>query len=674
MKKWAIALLGAAMVALGLSFWFSNARIQIQGPSALAVLDDGSVWLSVDHELWRLSPAGHLQERLSAAQLGITGRVGALVRDPAGRLALGVRNVENLALFDPVTRRVTGSIRPQWPQSLAEHASRAIHFAFAADGRLAIATGGGHAVALFGPDGRFIARTAPGLYEFTNGLWWAGDTLWTTNTNAFTLVALTTPDLAPRQQLRLPSGHGGSFLAMAQPSRGAPRDGDPDRAPLASLVRFGGDMRLGRIVDVFVDGTEREFEGSAGTEVRDIAWQGQTLLAVDGAPFGLRRFSADGKALAPWGDAAFVTALAELQRAKDRYRLGYQLALASAAVLFGAGFVLALVQQRRERQARAERVLSAAACGMPAPDWQSWLLAAGVFGAVGLVLLALMVAIARLSLSPLVLAGVAFGLAPWLTGRAVAWLARRPEMEPILNVAGLQRLAAPGLAAPLQPDERVREVIMLMRSVDGQLVVLTTQRLLLFAANRLDMQLRHSLELDELGPVLLRRALQAPTRWRVLAWITAAQAYLQVTDRAGRVFAEGVTHSPRTARRLAELLAISRRRAQGPAAARRADSGSASRAPEASAARAGVARGAWRPALASLLLPGLGQWMQGRGRTALLFFVPAALVAAGGTIPLLWTLAGPRAAVEPLVALQVLGAQALVALLSALDSWNLRKP
>lgn len=674
MKKWAIAFLGAAIVALGLSFWFSNARVQIQGPSALAVMDDGSVWLSVDHELWRLSPEGQLLERLSVAQLGIAGRVGALVRDPAGRLALGIRDVETLALFDPSTRRVTGSIRPQWPDSLARHGSRAIYFAFAADGRLAIATGGGHAVALFGPDGRYIARTAPGLYEFTNGLWWAGDTLWTTNTNAFTLVALTTPELAPRQQLRLPSGLGGSFLAMAQPSRGTPRDSGTEDAPLASLVRFGGDMRRGRIVDVFADGTEREFEGSAGMEVRDLAWQGRVLLAVDGAPFALRRFGADGKALAPFGDAAFVKALAELQHAKDRYRLAYLLALGSALVLFGAGFVLALVQQKRERRARGERILSAAECGMPPATWQTQLLSAGVFGAVVMLLLALLAVTALVSGSPLALAGVALLVAPWLTGRAVAWLARRPDMEPILNHAGLQRLPSPGLAATLEPQERVREVIMLMRSMNGQLLVLTTQRLLLFGANKLEVQLRQSLALDELGRVSLRRASKASAGWRVLAWISAAQAYLRVTDRAGQVFAEGLSHSPRTARRVAELLSMRRPRAGGVGADRVADPPPGPSSVRGPTAGTGAARGDWRPVLASLLLPGLGQWMQGRGRSALLFFIPAAVAAVGGVIPLVWTLAGPRAAVDPSMVLQVVGVQALVAVLSAWDSWNLRKP
>jgi len=45
----------------------------------------------------------------------------------------------------------------------------AINYAFHDDGRVAIATGGGHAVAVFDAGGHFLGRTKPDLYKFTNG-------------------------------------------------------------------------------------------------------------------------------------------------------------------------------------------------------------------------------------------------------------------------------------------------------------------------------------------------------------------------------------------------------------------------------------------------------------------------------------------------------------------------
>ncbi len=53
-----------------------------------------------------------------------------------------------------------------------------------------------------------------------------------------------------------------------------------------------------------------------------------------------------------------------------------------------------------------------------------------------------------------------------------------------------------------------------------------------------------------------------------------------------------------------------------------------------------------RQTLASLLVPGLGQWMQGRSSTALRFFLGWLVMLVFSAIPVIWVLWAPRAAVS----------------------------
>ena len=93
---------------------------------------------------------------------------------------------------------------------------------------------------------------------------WAlmGETLWTTNTNGSALIALSTPGMAPVQTINLSGNHYARYLGMAVASHGNPRSAASDLRPQATVVRFANGMIYGRVVDVFPDGTEREFESS----------------------------------------------------------------------------------------------------------------------------------------------------------------------------------------------------------------------------------------------------------------------------------------------------------------------------------------------------------------------------------------------------------------------------
>src|SRR5439155_18850082 len=178
------------------------------------------------------------------------------------------------------------------------HEARAINLAFDADGRVAIATGGGHAVVLFDLAGHLLARTPADSYKFTNGLWWIGDALWTTDTNRFELKRLDGDTLAPLQALSLPADHRARFLG---PARAHPAAGMPG-APMAALIRYDNAMTTGRVVIVMPDGRESTLATAADTEPRDLAWLHGEVLASDGASSRVLRWSDQGQAMSPFGD------------------------------------------------------------------------------------------------------------------------------------------------------------------------------------------------------------------------------------------------------------------------------------------------------------------------------------------------------------------------------------
>ena len=314
LKTVAVLLMLLALACVAGALMTTNERIGIQGPSALAVLPDQTVWLSVDEALWHLDANGTRLAVVDGSALGVAGRIGNLVVHGNGQLVAQVRNDPTLYFLDPETASVKSRLVPQWPADLREHGSNAINYAFHDDGRVAIATGGGHAVAVFDAEGRFLGRTRPGMYKFTNGLWWSGDALWTTDTNRQQLVELDGNTLAEKSRVELEKNCGGwQFLGMAVPSRGQPV-GDTQQRPLATLVRFGNGMIKGHATDVFGDGSQMNFPVVSTPEPRDIKWRGNELLMVDGADYSIKRYSDDRMPMENFGDEqvqAELTALAE---------------------------------------------------------------------------------------------------------------------------------------------------------------------------------------------------------------------------------------------------------------------------------------------------------------------------------------------------------------------------
>lgn len=76
--------------------------------------------------------------------------------------------------------------------------------------------------------------------------------------------------------------------------------------------------------------------------------------------------------------------------------------------------------------------------------------------------------------------------------------------------------------------------------------------------------------------------------------------------------------------------------------------------------------------LASAIVPGLGQWMQGRRGTALIFFLVFATYMLAATIPLIWTLWGHRSEVSIFMVVIGLLMPFIIAAIAAWDCWNMR--
>jgi hypothetical protein len=675
-KAAAIALLLLAIASVYLAFSASNQRVDLQGPSAIAVLPDGGVWLSVEDSLWRFDAQGRRLAVVPPQRHGVHGLIANLVVHPTGDLVASVRDDPHLYFLDPATAAPRKRLVPHWPEDLARHGDRAITYAFHEDGRLAIATGGGHAVALFDPGGRFLARTAPGTYEFSNGLWWAGDSLWTTDTNRFALVELDGRTLAPRSRIVLRgSVRLWKYLGMAA---GPPAGAAGTR--VGSVVRFSSGMIEGHVVEVLASGEQRAYPTAGALEPRDLKWRGNELLVVDGASYAVKRYSADRLPLPDFGEPSARTQLADSLLLRESLQQRYYAGVIAAIAFFAAGAFLAW----RAQSVEATRRL--AALGVDLSQLGSMRLAAAERLRIALALAWPLVActaslalyrwlpldrgwmgLSRLQTGLLGLAILALGtvLALLVSLRKLRSSATDARMDAFLNQPAVDALASSDVFWRMRdPGELPREVMLLNGSPGGRrLIVLTNQRLLVFVANLRD----YRLEREYARRDVLRAQLPArgETTWhqRAAAWLGGGTWLRMELRDATRV--EGLVTANRTAHRVAALL-------RGAAM----EAPSAAQFERMTAAVPGLVpseRPAQLQALASFLLPGLGQWMQGRSGTALFMFLPWLVLALGVVLPLVWTIWGPRSAVS----LNLVGNAALayfaLCIVSAFDAWRMRQ-
>ena len=689
-----------AIALLAFSLWSGMRASAITGPEALVVTPRGEVWVGVGRELWRASADGHLKAALPLSAVNLHAPPASLVRHPDGHIVASIRGDAGLYVIDPDTARVTGVIVPRWPADLESKGRDASNVAFAPDGRFAIATGGGHTVALFDPHGAFLARTAPDTYRFTNGLWWSGDELWTTDTNRFALRNLDAQTLAVKRSAALPDEDPARYLGPARVSL--------ESDPRVALIRFRNGMIQGRVAIVRADGTEKPLPSLDEFEPIDVEWLGGELLATDGASITVRRWSADGHVADDFGDAAFAQRLRGIVHGRAMLWKAHHASLRAGVVLFVIGFALVFALKRAEARmppnarvgaAQASRPIDLSHLGTPQPGWFAMrkLTWRYLWTLMAVLLLSLVPRIdpfhhwlhAALPHAPtarlevLVIYMVAVLVVVLSLARALGRKSRSPEFEPVLNALAMRRLRrATADTVPLADGERVIETFMWRRRTTDdrgrfrrgasalRWGVCTDRSLRLYGGSGASQWLDVDIPLADIVHVVAKPPVaQGSGRW-TLARNASRQArggWLGLTLADGRVVEGLIVVLPlhaRLARRL-EAVAATNAGAAPPSA-------DAPRAP----APAPVTRGPTRAqaALASLVLPGLGQWWQRRPGMGLLLFLPWAVLLLSRTIPVLWTVLGTRADVSDQTVAGTLALQAGDALLAAWDAWQAGRP
>jgi hypothetical protein len=666
----ALAVFGLALaiglVALALhASWRAGG---INGPGTLVVLPSRNLLLGVDGALWRVAPDGRLLSRRPAVDAGLPGAPSNLVRHPEGLVAT-TRHDPTLYLLDAEGERIKRTLTLDWPSKLRAHADDAIQLAVAPDGRIAVATGGGHTVAMFDAQGRFLARTPPGMFRFTNGLWWDGGSLWTSDTNRDALRVLDGRTLALQHSLPLPGDDAARFIG---PARAAP----PAAAASAALIRLHNGMVRGRVALLQRDGDERALPQPRDAEPVDIDWLGTQLIASDGAAFTLRRWDDHGQALPDFGDASLREALQSLRHERDALQQRHRLGLVAGVIVFALAFVAAVVAQRAQRrQQQQAHPLNLSRLGTP--QLSTWDLLRLEWRAFGWTVLPFLV-IAPLQVPPWRQACIAtLGRPLFLTSLllltlavtallvVLAWRMRRlshdPAFEPVFNALALRKLQrATSAQLPLAPGEAVLETFTITQAT-LRWAVLTDRRLFVFRATLVDERPETVVALHEIAAVFSEPG--PAKRARRMAWaarLFGGAAWLRLRLHDGREVA-GAVAAPSVAERVRRHMA---------AAAGEALPMTAAAVPVAPAAFTAVPPRALT-AFVSLLVPGAGQWWQRRPAAALLLFVPWLGGALLVSLPVLHTWLGSRADVPPLLVLAAWLLPPSCALLAAWDAWRM---
>jgi hypothetical protein len=319
---------------------------------------------------------------------------------------------------------------------------------------MAIALGPVGVVAMFSAQGQLIARTAPGTYAAsrvaTQGLWWDGETLWTTDAERHKLVSLKGSDLSVIDRLPLPDkGH--TAIALGHPNAGT-----EVVSPLATLVRLDHDLSEGRVTHVWADGLEKDENLGEAARPGGMAWLGETLLVSENRDIRLRRFDSDRRPLSDLGDPAVTQTLSQLRAVRDEliHRMLGWLAGAIAAGVAGAGLLAWLAW----RSGRAEPVATARVgdgtddAALPSASVPAWASAPS---------------------------SASSGPAPGSTPSAPVTAIALPGWYPALGEAALQ--ASAWTQHRQDANERLRETFEMAGGPAGKRwVVLTNRRLLAF--------------------------------------------------------------------------------------------------------------------------------------------------------------------------------------------------
>jgi hypothetical protein len=230
-------------------------------------------------------------------------------------------------------------------------------------------------------------------------------------------------------------------------------------------------------------------------------------------------------------------------------------------------------------------------------------------------------------------------------------IAARPESEEALNEPAIAWLRAPAEFERVKLESEAPREAVYVPGRRPRWLLVTNRRILLFAGA--PGQRRLQSEWPRRAVIFAGPPAQAPGH-RPL-W----QQLLQPANLA-LTFTTGTTvhlrcASVATARRVAQLLMSS--------PALPDDFGSSIEIPLAP-------RRTWQAPLASFVVPGSGQWLQGRFALGTVLFTAALLLCIYGWAPVLWALHGPKMEVSRHAIVQAFFAWLLVAVLASSEAWR----
>ena len=686
MKTVATTLMGLALVTIAAVHVSSQKSVAIQGPGAMQAVSPERVWLGVNTDLWVMDASGRILAQKSAEDFGFKEAISNIALAPNGEALLTTRGDPTWKVVRVSDLSVIRTITPQWPEEFKGNVSRAIHVAVSPAWDIAVATGGGHTVLLFGSDGKLKARTPNGTYYFTNGLLHSPQGWWTTDTNNYVLRLLDSETLVGKGSIHLTESMGAyNALGEMTASRGAPK-ATTGELPLVTVSRLGFLMEPGYVVDVFPDGSQASYNKEPLPRVQDITWLGETLLVVDGGQYQVLRFSSRREAMPPFGDAEVRRLLSDMH--DDRVfwvnlSSRYMFLLAATLLLCGIG----AYSRHKKLTARAfvkERVTRTVGTPLtPVFLNRQWLWA--IFWPLAVRLGVVLFCVFWLSGTALFYSAVYRQTNPWwllmvliLTiplpiFLAALWQQKRykrfslkPDYEGVMNRKAMSWLLDHDDWDKIRQDGEVARETLLLRGArtffaKTQWVLVTSQRVLVFAVSARERRLVD--EWPRSAVVFAGLPEKDPMGGKSPRWLgrwLVPQPNLRIRFNSGEVIV-GISPSAVTAIRVAALLTRTK-----PVHQPTLLHGSRQAATIAPARR----RRRWHQIIVSMVIPGLGQWLQDRFVSGTVFFTAAVLLVLFGLGPVLWAASGPKMHVGMFTKLNYLAWWFLLALVSAWDTYQ----
>jgi hypothetical protein len=330
--------------------WAGTRKATTYGPTLIAEAADGRVWLVIDEDILIADANGALAGRVDVERTRIARPITALAALPGGGMLVGSRTTPRWSEVD-----ATGAVGAT--VDLAARGAGApfdsFKLAYSAPRDLVVLTDtSNHRLLALRRDGSVAladetARIARGLFRFPNGVLFARDgEIVVVNTNRHGLVGLG-PQLVTARTIAVCDRCSGPYRWPAMLAEA------PDGSYYVTVL--DGKMETGAVVRVARDGSSLAAPAlTADAEPTALVARRDDLLVSDQGRYRILRFDHDGNALADFGDAQIAGALAAAQNARSAY--GTLTIVAQAALVL---ILPVLLWAYRREQDRAESSVAA---------------------------------------------------------------------------------------------------------------------------------------------------------------------------------------------------------------------------------------------------------------------------------------------------------------------------